>query len=96
MPKVLTYQCPFCESEVRVGSPCLGCAKLPRKPQKKRIQLDHSADGLDLPDESFDYDAFVAHEFGSAPHRKLGVKWYWWLLGVALLIGMVVSLFRLK
>jgi hypothetical protein len=96
MPDVLKYQCPFCDTDVRVGSPCPGCSKLERKPKLRPTQLDHSADGLDLPDESFDYDAFVAQEFGPAPHRKLGVKWYWWLLGVALLIGMVASLFRLK
>jgi len=96
MPEALSYQCPFCDSEVRVGTPCLGCAKSPRKHQKRPVQLDHSADGLDLPDESFDYDAFIAQEFGSAPHRKLGVMWYWWLLGVAILVGMVASLFRLK
>ena len=29
------------------------------------------------------------------PHRALGIKWYWWLLGVAILAGMIASVFWL-
>jgi hypothetical protein len=46
---------------------------------------------LDLPDEAFDYDEFVAREFGKAPHRALGLRWYWWGLAVVLLLGMIFS-----
>jgi hypothetical protein len=49
-------------------------------------------DGLDLPDEDFDDDEFVAKEFGHLPHKKIGVKWYWWVLGVVILVLMVVGL----
>lgn len=45
-------------------------------------------DALDLPDEDFDYDEFVAKEFSHLPHKKIGVKWYWWVIGVFLLILM--------
>lgn len=93
MEEVLTYVCPFCDRQVRVGEPCPGCAKK-KKPAaaktRKSWQQDKTHDGLDLPDEEFDYDDFVAREFGGKPHRTLGVKWYWWLLGVALLILMVL------
>jgi hypothetical protein len=95
MAKTLTYRCPFCDREVRVGKPCPGCAKKrkpPEKPARKSWEQESSADGLDLPDEDFDYDDFVAREFGRAPHRKTGVKWYWWLLGVAALAAMVAGL----
>jgi len=87
-----TYQCPFCDSTVKVGAPCPGCApKLARKrqappPRSKAWQQDEIYDALDLPDEDFDYDEFVAREFGRVPHRRLGVKWYWWVLGVVLLL----------
>jgi hypothetical protein len=87
-----TYQCPFCGGEVAVGGQCAGCI---RKQAGKRQappagpeswQQDEVYDALDLPDEDFDYDEFVAREFGRTPHRKLGVKWYWWALGLGLLL----------
>ena len=93
MPEVLSYLCPFCDRQVRVGKPCPGCAKKITPPKKKSWQQDKSHDGLDLPDPDFDYDAFVAREFGKPPHQALGVKWYWWLLGVAVLGGMIASVF---
>ncbi len=97
MPEVLNYVCPFCGCEVRVGNPCPGCAKKTGKPKptKKSWEQDKSRDGLDLHDDDFDYDEFVAREFGKAPHRTLGIKWYWWLLGVAILGGMIASVFWL-
>lgn len=49
-------------------------------------------DDLDLPNEDFDYDEFVAKEFGHLPHKKIGVKWYWWVLGILLLAVMVMTL----
>ncbi len=49
----------------------------------------------DFTDEDFDYEEFVAREFGGKPHRQLGVKWYWWLLGVALLCLMALGVFLL-
>lgn len=48
-------------------------------------------DDLDLPNEDFDYDEFIAKEFGKSPHKKIGVKWYWWLLGVIILVLMAIS-----
>ena len=91
-PEVLSYVCPFCGSDVQVGKSCPGCAKTAKKPQRRSWQQDKSKDGLDLPDDDFDYEKFVASEFGKAPHRELGVKWYWWLLGVALLVAMLTGL----
>ena len=93
MPETLSYRCPFCEREVRVGSPCPGCAEKPRKPSpaRKSRQQDTAADGLDLPDDDFDYDAFVAREFGGLPHRRLGVAWYWWALGVLLVAALIAT-----
>ena len=93
MPEILSYICPFCACEVRVGGPCPGCVKKSRKPSKKSWEQDPSADGLDLADDDFDYDDFCAREFGKSPHRVLGIKWYWWLLGIAVLVGMMVGVF---
>ena len=91
----LSYRCPFCDCEVRVGKPCPGCAKKHRSaktPARKSWEQDAAADGLGLPDDDFDYDDFVSREFGRTPHRRLGVKWYWWLLGVAALAAMIAGL----
>ncbi len=95
MPEVLSYICPFCGHEVRVGEPCAGCAKKTRKPAKlgRSWQQDKAQDGLDLPTGDFDYDDFVAREFGRARHRALGLKWYWWLLGILLLAAMIAGVF---
>jgi hypothetical protein len=89
MAGALKYRCPFCDREVRVGKPCPGCAARKEKPARKSWEQDAAADGLDLPGDDFDYDEFVAREFGGGPHRKLGVKWYWWLLGVVALVALV-------
>lgn len=88
-----TYICPFCGSEVRVGRPCPGCK--PSAPKRRSWEQDPGADGLDLPEKDFDYDEFVAREFGGAPHKSLRVKWYWWLLGVVLIIAMAMFAFGL-
>ncbi len=98
MPEILSYVCPFCAREVRVGKPCPGCAKKIRKtpPVKKSWEQDKAVDGLDLPDDDFDYDDFVAREFGKFPHRRTGLKWYWWALAVVLLAGMIAGVLWLR
>lgn len=44
-----------------------------------------SADGLDLPDENFDYDDFVKREFGGKSPVPRGIQWYWWVVALVLL-----------
>ena len=53
---------------------------------KKSWEQDERYDGLDLPDEDFDYDEFVSQEFSKAPHRKIGIKLYYWITGLVLLV----------
>jgi predicted Abi (CAAX) family protease len=91
MAEVLSYVCPSCGSTARVGKPCPGCMKKVKKPKRRSWEEDGPQDGLDLPDDDFDYDDFVAREFGKIPHRQTGLKWYWWLLAVALLAGMIAT-----
>ncbi len=93
MPEVLSYLCPTCEREVRVGEPCSGCAKkaVRKVLAEKSWQQPHSSDGLDLPDDDFDYEDFCKREFGKSPHHRTGLKWYWWVLAVILLAGMVAG-----
>ena len=94
-----TYLCPGCDKEVRVGSRrCPHCnppAKRRKRQQsaasgsRRSWEQDSAQDGLDLPGGDFDYDDFVAREFGGKPHRKTGIKWYWWATAVAVL-GLIV------
>lgn len=91
MVEILTYACPYCGSEVRVGGTCPGCAKKGKKSKKRSWEQDASYDGTDLPNDDFDYEDFVAREFGKAPHRAIGIRWYWWLLAAVLLAGMVTG-----
>ena len=99
MPEVLSYLCPFCEREVRVGEPCPGCSKKAVKKVRleKSWQQSSSLDGLDLPEEDdFNYDDFCQREFGKSPHHRTGLKWYWWLLAVLLLAGMITGAFMIR
>jgi hypothetical protein len=91
----MKYVCPTCDREVAVGSHCPRCIKKKsqQKTERKSWEQEQSADGLDLPDEDFDYDDFVAKEFGHAPHRKMGITWYWYAVALLLLALMLIGLF---
>ena len=50
---------------------------------------------LGAPDDSFDYNEFVANEFGApkAPVRPYGIRWIWWVTAVLLIILLAFSFF---
>jgi hypothetical protein len=52
------------------------------------------ADRLGLPDESFDYEEFVRHEFGKEKPIPHGIHWFWWLVALLLAVGMLLVFFR--
>lgn len=89
---VETYLCPGCDTEVPVGSHgcprCQARAKRRKKVRSSASRKDHSHDGLDLPGEDFDYDSFVAREFGVKPHKRIGIALHWWITG-AILLGIL-------
>ena len=48
-------------------------------------------DGLDLPDENFDYKDFVKREFGGQSPVPRGIHWFCWVVAlvvVAILVAM--------
>ena len=53
-----------------------------------------SVDGLNLPDENFDYDNFIKHEFGPKRLKPRGIRGFWWV--VALLIAILLSVVLLS
>jgi hypothetical protein len=92
--KVDFYICPSCGTEVRVGSKtCAKCAseratkKWGAVEERKPWEQAETYDGLDLPDDEFDYAKFLEEEFGSAPKRS-GKEWFWWSTAVLLLAVM--------
>lgn len=99
------YLCPGCDREVRVGSRgCPYChppAKRRKRPKaaakrtRRSWESSPAEDGLNLPDDDFDYDDFIAREFGGKTSRRHRLKWYWWLTAVLLLALMVLGGWRL-
>lgn len=55
------------------------------------------ADGLDLPEENFDYDEYVEREFGNKKAVPHGISRFWWVVAIILLMvisGVWVLFFR--
>ena len=76
--------CPNCGADVPPRARC--CRECGA--DEKTGWSDEAATGhLDLPDDSFDYDAFVKREFGGATVRPRGISWIWWATAVLLLIA---------
>lgn len=83
--------CPVCGEDVPRGA--LACPE---------CGADHmsgwredAADGLDLPDEEFDYEDFVEREFGEEEKIKPpGIAWAWWAAGVAALLAFAAMMLR--
>jgi len=51
-----------------------------------------AAADLGLPDDSFDYDKFIAEEFGERTARPREVAWGWWIVALLLLALLLVGL----
>jgi Tfp pilus assembly protein PilX len=49
---------------------------------------------LGLPDESFDYDKFVAEEFGERAARPRGVALGWWMVALLVLALLLFAFMR--
>jgi hypothetical protein len=90
-----TYLCPGCGDDVPIGPRgCPRCTKPPKprgKAQRRSWEQDRIYDDLDLPDQDFDYDEFVAREFGNVPHRRIGIAWYWWVTALVLLVLIIAG-----
>lgn len=92
-------QCPACGEWVPKGqAACDECGACDRSGWKNP---DTSAtyDGLDLPDDGFDYDDFIAREFGGKENGVSGNQrslWFWVgiVLVIILAIGFLMPLLR--
>ena len=81
-----TFPCPVCGEDVPDGAlACPHCGACDKTGWNKEATAH---DGLDLPDEDFDYDEFVENEFGS-PAKPSGISWLWWVAGIATAIALL-------
>jgi len=78
-------QCPVCGEWIPKGvAACDECGACEKSGWKSDAQ---TYDGLDLPDDEFDYDEFVAREFGEKPTGVSGnTRSLWFWAGVVLLV----------
>ena len=82
--------CPICGEFVPRGLvACPACGSCAKSGWKEEA----NDDGLDLPDapEDFDYDDFVAREFGGRLKSRHLPRNPWWWVALALLIIFVVT-----
>ena len=83
--------CPNCGAEVPLkAKACPECGA----DEQTGWSEAASTDGLDLPDENFDYDDFVKREFGSEGPVSRGVHWFWWVIAMA--VAVVLLAFWLR
>jgi hypothetical protein len=86
--------CPVCGTDVpRNAKVCSECGADERSGWSENA----ACDGLDLPDEEFDYDKFADEEFGAGRSGKLKprhLSWFWWIAAL-LAIAALLLLFLL-
>jgi predicted nucleic acid-binding Zn ribbon protein len=83
-------QCPVCGEWVpRGAAACDDCGAC----EKSGWSGDTHADGLDLPDEDFSYDDFIAREFGVKSSKHQLTSNLWWWVALALLVVFALAAF---
>ena len=81
--------CPVCGEEVPRGAlACPECGADERSGWREDV-----VDGLDLPEEEFDYDEFVKREFDPEVKPE-GIAWLWWAAAVAALLAFAAMFLR--
>ncbi len=78
-------ECPVCGEEVHAGArACPECGADERSGWR----------GLDFAEkEAFEYDAYLAREFGQEPPRP-AIGWGWWLTAVIVLLALLLPFMR--
>ena len=86
----LSFACPVCgESVPRNAKACPECGAC----DKSGWNADAGYDGLGAPGEDFDYESFVAAEFGGKPRTSRKEK-LWRLAGVIVLAALAWIVLR--
>jgi hypothetical protein len=81
--------CPVCQVDVPRGAKaCPGCGASHDSGWNEEAERS----GLDLPDEEFDYEDFVAREFGEGKPRQRPRQRLWTIAGIVLLLALAAGL----
>ena len=82
-----SFPCPVCGDDVPAGAKsCPECGAC----DKSGWKADADYDGLDLPDDEFDYEKFAGEEFGGGS-RKSGAQKFWIAITVVVLAAFAWS-----
>lgn len=81
--------CPSCGHSVSLNA--RSCGRCGARRRGDRWEEPESLDGIDLPDEDFDYDDFVRREFGEGKTRRTFREHLWWWVALILLIAFACS-----
>ena len=83
--------CPHCGADVPANAKvCPACGS----DETTGWSQEAATDGLDLPQDDFNYDAFVQQEFGAKRPVPQGVHWFWWAIAVVVLAVFIAIWFR--
>jgi len=79
--------CPVCGESVPRNAPaCPECGADHNSGWREEAD---TYDGVDLPDDEFNYDEFVKQEFGPK-RRSAGLHMVWWIAGILLLVAFLL------
>jgi zinc-ribbon domain len=83
--------CPHCGADIPPNAKaCPECGS----DEKTGWSEEAHASGLDLPEEEFDYEAFVKREFGNEKKAAPRGTWFWWLIALLVLLAFITLLVR--
>ena len=83
--------CPHCGADVPANAKvCPACGS----DETTGWSQEAATDGLDLPQDDFNYDTFVQQEFGAKSPVPQGVHWFWWAIAVVVLAVFIAIWFR--
>ena len=83
--------CPNCGAEIPARArACPECGS----DEQTGWSEEGQSDGLGLPEESFDYDDFIKREFGGEGPVPRGIHWFWWVVGLVLVLAFLVFLLK--
>jgi predicted nucleic acid-binding Zn ribbon protein len=86
----LTFICPVCGADVpRKAKSCPGCGAC----EKSGWSQNRYYDGLNLPDENFNYDDFNAREFGGA-RKQTKAQRFWFIVAIVVVVAMALLTLR--
>jgi hypothetical protein len=85
--------CPVCGEDVPPKAlACPECGACHNSGWKEDADV---YDGLDLPNDEFDYDEFVKREFGGGAQNPAGGNAIWWVTALVLFLILLAGAMRL-